>query len=704
MRNRMIQLLSAGVLGLFATSFGQEVYGSWGHYRALSVNTTAGGANVASTQFNVPVLVRLNSTNFAGGFALAAGNGRDVRFAKTNTLPLKYQIESWDSAGQSAAVWVLMDTVLGNNANAAKYRIYYGKSGTADSSNGAAVFSTANNFQGVFHLNEATNDTARDATSNKFKGVPRNRGGSNPANVVGLIGNAKNFLGTSNDNNGGNFRLVTSTGGNTFTGNALNFQNDSSTINGFPLYTISTWMSATSFASGTATRKGIIAKSRGTNGSQYHLRMLDPAIDQINTPGGDTMRIDFADGPTAVYKRGDHRLTPWINLPYPPGTPVPSDWHHVAAIRTGAVGTVQNLRVIVDGAFACSSSTSLTQTTRSDFDVTIGSFSNDSGFFNGKLDEVEFSNSARSDDWIKLAYETQKPSSSILAISLDSIPPPAPAGVTYRTNPLILKTGTLMTPDSVIASTGSITAWVVSPTLPAGMTISGTTGVISGTPTATQAATVYTVTALGPGGSLGVPVTITVNAAPVITNNPVATVGPLNPGAGVGRFGIKATGTPAPTYKWIRTKNAVTDTLTNTGLFTGATTDTLTITNALFADSLSTFKCLATNVAGTAVSTSGTLLVRAVVGILGPYVVHVKGLGNFGFKVPENGVKAVHMSAEDMMGRVVWSKEISLAKSRVVSWNGSGHDGHAVSSGMYVVRMKLLGDGNSAEAIHAGVK
>ena len=206
MRKSISSLSMAGVLGLCALGHSQELYGTWGHYRNITVNTTSSGANIAATQYNVPVLVRLTNANF--NFALAAGNGRDVRFSKTNTLPLKYQIESWDSAGQSAAIWVLVDTVLGNSATAS-FRVYYGKASAADSSNGAAVFSTANNFQAVFHLGETVaNDTIRDATANKFKGVPRNVGGSNPTNVAGVIGNGKSFPGSSANNNGGAYRLM----------------------------------------------------------------------------------------------------------------------------------------------------------------------------------------------------------------------------------------------------------------------------------------------------------------------------------------------------------------------------------------------------------------------------------------------------------------------------------------------------------------
>ena len=154
--NTRIGLL--GILLCVSAAFSQEVYGTYGHYRSITVNTSSTGANVAATQYKFPVLIRLNSSNF--NFALAKGDGRDVRFSKTNTLPLKYQIENWDSAGQSASIWVLLDTVLGNS-NVAKFRMYYGKAGVADSSKGSAVFDTGNGFQGVALRRVVDRETTR---------------------------------------------------------------------------------------------------------------------------------------------------------------------------------------------------------------------------------------------------------------------------------------------------------------------------------------------------------------------------------------------------------------------------------------------------------------------------------------------------------------------------------------------------------------
>ncbi len=654
-----------GILFCAGIAFSAEDYSQWGYCRSVTINTSASGANITATQRYYPILLRLNAGNF--NFNQAAAKGQDVRFAKANGTHLPYQIDNWDSTNQNAAVWVLLDSVYGNNSTQS-FRMYHKKSGAVDSSNGAATFDTLRGFQGVFHLSEATNDTTRDVTARHFKGIPQNIGGQNPQDVSGLMGRAKNFLGSNADSNGGSYRIVTSTGANTFTKNALNFQDDSSTINGIPQYTISAWINVSQFPNSAVMRKGIISKSKGRNGSQYDLR-LNNSFRDTNNSVNDTPSVLFSDGPQAVYKRADHRL-------------IAGTWHHVAVVRAGPVGAPGNLRLLVDGVFACSSGTSLTQTIRSDFDVTIGSFSNDSGFFNGVMDEVRFENMPRANDWIKLSYETQKPAATSLIVG--GVVPPT--GLSYKRNPLVLTTTAVMVPDTAVIQSGTLTGYSVSPPLPAGLSLNLSNGIISGTPTVTQAATNYTVTATGTAGATTTILSITINSTPVISVNPVNVS--VFSGINSGKFFVKATGTAPLTYRWSRTRASGTQNLADTGKFTGSTTDTLRFSNMVIADT-GLFRCWVTNVAGSAGSTSARLSVITETGILGPYVVHVKGLSPYSFRIPD-GISSVRLTSEDMMGRVVWKNDFMAMKSRVVSWNGSGMDGRPVSPGMYVVRMKLL--------------
>jgi hypothetical protein len=93
-----------------------------------------------------------------------------------------------------------------------------------------------------------------------------------------------------------------------------------------------------------------------------------------------------------------------------------------------------------------------------------------------------------------------------------SLPPPS--GLSYTPSSASGTVGTAigsLTPTV----TGTVTSYSVSPALPAGLFISPSTGVISGTPTAVSALDTYTVTAANGTGTTTATVTIEVATAPV---------------------------------------------------------------------------------------------------------------------------------------------------------------------------------------------
>ena len=89
----------------------------------------------------------------------------------------------------------------------------------------------------------------------------------------------------------------------------------------------------------------------------------------------------------------------------------------------------------------------------------------------------------------------------------------SPYSVSYSGSPFTLTKGTAMTAATPSALGGTVTSWVITPTLPAGLSFSTSTGTISGTPTALSSSTTYTVYANNTGGSATATVTITVNDA-----------------------------------------------------------------------------------------------------------------------------------------------------------------------------------------------
>jgi len=99
------------------------------------------------------------------------------------------------------------------------------------------------------------------------------------------------------------------------------------------------------------------------------------------------------------------------------------------------------------------------------------------------------------------------------SLSFEITPPPTviPSSLAYSSSPATYSKGTAVAANTPTSSGGAVTSYVVSPALPAGLTLNPTTGVISGTPTALTAASNYTVTATNTGGSTTASVSITVN-------------------------------------------------------------------------------------------------------------------------------------------------------------------------------------------------
>ncbi len=93
-----------------------------------------------------------------------------------------------------------------------------------------------------------------------------------------------------------------------------------------------------------------------------------------------------------------------------------------------------------------------------------------------------------------------------LALGTGTGPTP-PSGLSYTPSSVSGVVGTAIT-NMVPTVTGTVTNYSVSPTLPAGLSINPTSGVISGAPTAAAASASYTVTASNAGGSTTASVTI----------------------------------------------------------------------------------------------------------------------------------------------------------------------------------------------------
>jgi hypothetical protein len=156
----------------------------WKFSKKLILNTCSSGAGVSGNVTNFPVLIRLTGDNF--DFTQAKNNGEDIRFTKSDTSFLPFEIERWDPAAGLAEVWVKVDTVHGNDS-VQSLSMYWGNVDAQQQSNSAAVFDTAAGFAGVWHLGEI-NGGVDDATADGFKGID-----SGATAAPGIVGNSMNF-------------------------------------------------------------------------------------------------------------------------------------------------------------------------------------------------------------------------------------------------------------------------------------------------------------------------------------------------------------------------------------------------------------------------------------------------------------------------------------------------------------------------------
>jgi DNA-binding beta-propeller fold protein YncE len=171
-----------------------------------------------------------------------------------------------------------------------------------------------------------------------------------------------------------------------------------------------------------------------------------------------------------------------------------------------------------------------------------------------------------------------------------------PASLGYSQLAPVFTKGVAVTADNPVFS-GKTAVYSVNPALPAGLSLSSSTGILSGTPTAVSATASYVVTAAGSGGSASVTLSITVNdqkptdlsytarTSSYILNTPITVNTPTNRGGAVVSYAVSpalpaglnlstTTGAISGTPAAVSASTVYTVTGTNTG---GTATATLVI-------------------------------------------------------------------------------------------------------------------------------
>jgi len=339
---------------------------AWKYARSIILNTSVSGAAVAGNVYDFPVLIRLNSSNF--DCTQAKNGGADIRFTKQDNAFLPYEIERWDAGNKVAEIWVKADTVHGSDSMQS-LMMYWGNVNAAAQSNPAAVFDTANGFQGVWHLAEAGNAVAKDASGNHYDGTPSDTA---PAGAEGAVGWCRAFNGVSNY-----IRMNGTAAGK------LNFQEND-------IYTISAWAYADTLDNGYHL---VVGKSN----EQYYLKF------KTSVPASSSMVWEFVEY---------HNRAGWYITNTLPILPSAKAWTCIVGVRKGTAQYFYLNGELVDSTISVSGGNAPRYTGD---DVTIGKYLSVPADtmegkcpFPGKIDEVRISNVTYGADWIKLCYMNQK--------------------------------------------------------------------------------------------------------------------------------------------------------------------------------------------------------------------------------------------------------------------------------------------------------
>ena len=196
-----------------------QSYETWTNSASFFILTTPEGANITTgaAELNFPLLLRLNASNFT--FSQAQTDGRDIRFTTLSGTPLSYQIEQWDTANSTAAVWIKIPSISANVRQ--EIKMYWGKAGVATESSGLNVFNAANGYVSVMHLNETVADSVGTLTPTNIGTTVTNS----------LIGKGRTFVAGNGVNCGDG--LTTLPSGNTAHSTQAWFRSDTS---GFEIF------------------------------------------------------------------------------------------------------------------------------------------------------------------------------------------------------------------------------------------------------------------------------------------------------------------------------------------------------------------------------------------------------------------------------------------------------------------------------------
>lgn len=157
---RVLFFLLAVMLGVLPGIANAWWQNDWSYRKAITIDASAKGANLAESAGRVPLLIRLHSGNFQ--FDGLADNGADIRFvAADDKTPLNYHVEQYDPVLGVALIWVDIPKMPAGAAES--IWMYYGNKKAPDGSKPAETFDA--DYTLVYHFNGAAGAPPKDLTA-----------------------------------------------------------------------------------------------------------------------------------------------------------------------------------------------------------------------------------------------------------------------------------------------------------------------------------------------------------------------------------------------------------------------------------------------------------------------------------------------------------------------------------------------------------
>ncbi len=333
-------------------------YSDWKEQEKFYLNTSITGANIYSDVYGFPLLLRLSEDN------VDFDNIRpeEIRMANHKGQPLVFEIESWDAQNKTAQLWVLLDTVFAQSTK--QYiSLLWGNSEAVFPEFEESVFSLKNGFSAVWHFEKRAFENEaniKDWSGNNNHGV--SKGQWSDANYEEGVSGASIFLDGVDD--------------------YISFANTENIPIHNDSYTLSGWIQVRDM--------GVYS-------------MLGWGEYTVKKSNAFRVAPDFGGGLRNYWYA--HDLTVETG-------DISGQWRHVVALYDGI-----KRKIYMDGMLMGEDVPDGHDVPYS-HNLTIGTACCDE-FFTGKMDELRISKAPRSESWIKLSYQNQKPGQTLLEKGLE---------------------------------------------------------------------------------------------------------------------------------------------------------------------------------------------------------------------------------------------------------------------------------------------